>query len=48
MADRLEHPPDLSVPALVEGELDTRRCQAPDSGRSRQAVFELDTFGQGS
>src|SRR4051812_12414599 len=45
--DCLEHPANLSVPTLVERQLDARLCQAPDSGRSRHAVFELDSFGQG-
>src|SRR3954466_15628357 len=44
--DCLEHPANLSVPTLVERQLDARRCQAPDSGRCGQAVFELKSFGQ--
>src|SRR5215204_5961295 len=48
MADRLQHPLDLAVPALVKRQLDLCWCQARDASRRRQTVLQLDTFGQGS
>src|SRR5437879_3738838 len=47
MADRFAHALDLPVPALVQRQLEPRRCQTPDGGQSGQAVLELDALREG-
>ena len=44
VADRLEHPPDLPVPALVEGELDPAGAEQPRARGRRPPVLQLDAL----
>ena len=46
MPDRLAHPLDLVLAALVEDELEPRRAETPDAGGRGRAVLELDALGQ--
>ncbi len=46
MADRLEHPLDLVVAALVEDELDAAAAEAARPRRRGEAVVELDAVAQ--
>src|SRR6185437_11022819 len=46
VADRLEHPPYLAVPALVDRQLDSVRAAARHDRRSGRAVVELDPGGE--
>ena len=46
MPDLLQHPPHLTIPALVEHELDLRRPEPAHPRRSSPAVLELDACGE--
>ena len=46
VADRLAHPPHLTVAALVQDELEAGRAEPADAGGRRHPVLELDPFGE--